>query len=132
VPFTCAESIRVMHPLFQGEQGGSIPTSALQLHFCDIDLRLELRRFAIAPDAPRNTGSRMLSWMTREIKKRRPEIGGVLSYQDCDVHQGTIYKAAGWIMTAKSFDHRDRGLRSGRKRNRSQTTATKQRWEKNL
>lgn len=35
---TRAESIRVMHPLFnQAGQGGSIPTSALDLWFCKID-----------------------------------------------------------------------------------------------
>ena len=93
---------------------------------------LELRRLAIAPDAPRNTASRMLAWMTRAIRTRFPNVNKLISYQDCDVHKGTIYKAAGWIPTVQSKDHRNRGLRSGRKRNMSQTTATKQRWEKDL
>jgi hypothetical protein len=185
----CGESIRVMHPLFQEGQGGSIPTSPLDLHFyaCDVDTAitlnrlwhsrlprvvrsnitrnplvacyaaewggvwfasaiwtnptarflpyhdwLELRRFAIAADAPKNTASRMIAWMVREIRRRFPKVVNLISYQDCDVHTGCIYRAAGWTPTAKSFDHRDRGLRSGRARNRSQTTATKQRWEKQL
>jgi hypothetical protein len=90
---------------------------------------IELRRLAIAPDAPRNTASRMLGWMVREISKTIP-VSRCISYQDCDVHTGGIYRAAGWVPTVKSFDHRNRGLRSGRKRNMNQTTATKQRWEK--
>lgn len=39
---TRAESIRVMHPLFQTGQGGSIPTSALDLRLYEIDLELAL------------------------------------------------------------------------------------------
>lgn len=57
---------------------------------------LELRRFAIAPDAPRYTASRMLGWMRRDIIKRFPEVVRLISYQDLDAHQGTIYKASGW------------------------------------
>lgn len=144
---SCVESIRVMHPLFQAEQGGSIPTSALQLQFgksrrdvfkalnrqwhsrlpeCQDGHRIyyhaeydgiyyavamwtnpsaprlpqrewiELKRFAIAPNAPKNLASRMLGWMSRDIAKRFPEVTTLVSYQDCDVHDGTIYKAAGW------------------------------------
>jgi hypothetical protein len=58
---------------------------------------LELRRFAIAPDAPRNTASRMLGFMARNLQKTHPHITTLISYQDGDVHRGTIYKAAGWI-----------------------------------
>jgi hypothetical protein len=57
---------------------------------------LELRRFAIGPGAPKNTASRMLGWMARELAR----LGGarrLVSYQDCDSHLGTIYKAAGWV-----------------------------------
>src|SRR5574337_2204969 len=35
---------------------------------------MELRRFAIAPDAPRFTASRMLGWMRRDIVERFPGI----------------------------------------------------------
>lgn len=93
---------------------------------------LELRRMAIASDAPPNTASRMIGWMVRDIRRRWPCVKKVISYQDCDVHKGTIYKASGWTATVQSKDHRDRGLRSGRKRNMSQTTATKQRWERDI
>jgi hypothetical protein len=57
---------------------------------------LELRRFAIADDAPANTGSKMLGWMVRELRRREPGVERLISYQDCDVHTGTIYRAAGW------------------------------------
>lgn len=113
----CADSTTVVYPLFQAGEGGSIPTSALQLQVYPIvssfAVRLnarwhsrlpklanwqqcrvfgaefqntwyavalwsrhpvarllngrgmyELRRMAIAPDAPKNTGSRMLRIMT--------------------------------------------------------------------
>lgn len=122
------ESIRVMHPLFHTGQGGSIPTSPLQLrveriafsHARDLNAYwhsrlprmgtgfiktmpflcfaavfggrafavaiwsnpvarnlpqrqwLELRRLAIAPDAPRFTASRMLSVMARLIRRAAP------------------------------------------------------------
>ncbi len=58
---------------------------------------LELRRMAIASDAPKNTPSRMLSVMTKLIKRKFPIIERLISYQDIEVHKGTIYKAAGWI-----------------------------------
>ncbi len=57
---------------------------------------LELRRFALAPSAPKYSASRMLGWMARDIAHRRPAVNRVVSYQDCDVHKGTIYKASGW------------------------------------
>ena len=40
----CGDSIRVVHPLFQGEGGGSIPTSPLQLHvgFIEMEKAIEL------------------------------------------------------------------------------------------
>ncbi len=120
------ESIRVMHPLFQEGQGGSIPTSPLQLAVNDCRYEIaaklnelwhsvlprcdkgsmwrgfkaafaatfqgqtfavaiwsspanqsvddgvtcELRRFAISPDAPKNTGSRLLRVMARLLAKK--------------------------------------------------------------
>ena len=56
----------------------------------------ELRRMAIADDAPPNTASRMLSWMRRDIKKTLPWVKRLISYQDTGVHKGVIYKASGW------------------------------------
>lgn len=60
------------------------------------DTCMELRRLAIADDAPKYTASRMLGWMVRDIWKRFPVVDRLVSYQDCEVHKGTIYLAAGW------------------------------------
>jgi hypothetical protein len=56
----------------------------------------ELRRLAISDDSPKNTASRFLAWMRRDIKKRKPSIKRLISYQDTGVHQGIIYRASGW------------------------------------
>jgi hypothetical protein len=88
---------------------------------------LELRRMAIAPDAPKNTASRMLGWMCREIKRNRPDICKLVSYQDTAVHQGTIYRASGWRIGGTK-----RNIGTGwntRLRNTMQSTSDKVRWE---
>lgn len=63
---------------------------------------LELRRMACAPGAPRNTASMFLAWMVRYFRTHHPEREHCISYQDKAVHQGTIYKAAGWIAEYES------------------------------
>jgi hypothetical protein len=60
---------------------------------------IELNRLAIAPDAPKNTATRMLAWMAKDIRKRFPEVTRLISYQDIEAHAGTIYQAAGWTQT---------------------------------
>jgi hypothetical protein len=178
------DSIRVVHPLFREEGGGSIPTSPLQLHIGVIHVlkaielnaiwhsrlpevvrgnidrnthsicfgaeydgifyasalwtdpvsselngrgMLELRRLAIAPDAPRNTASRMLRVMRLAIRRRFADIKTLISYQDTDVHTGGIYRAAGWSSgpprKSNSWTH------ARRSRNKEQTRADKVRWE---
>lgn len=57
---------------------------------------LELRRMACSPDAPRNTASMFLGWMARYFSVHHPSREKMISYQDTAVHQGTMYKAAGW------------------------------------
>lgn len=147
------ESIRVMHPLFQEGQGGSIPTSPLAMRVEQIPFEmakflnhqwhsrlprmgtgfvvnqpflsfaamhgdvafavaiwsnpvarnlpqktwLELRRFALSPDCPKNTASWMLGVMARLIRRNRPDVETLVSYHDTEVHSGTIYRAAGWM-----------------------------------
>ena len=90
---------------------------------------IELRRMAISPNAPKNTASRMIKIMRKNIKKRFPEIVKLISYQDTEVHHGTIYAASGWEKVALS-----KGASWGRsrKRNEDQTTADKIRWEYEL
>lgn len=180
-----ADSARVAYPLFQEGDGGSIPTSALQLIVFPVDMGqaqklnrmwhsvlpetdlgnllrnarsvafvaefqnvryacgiwttpiaanrmkngfdwLELRRFAIAPDAPKNTASRVLSVMVRLIRKRWPELIGLVSYQAVAHHTGTIYKAAGWVATNKS---KASTWHPGERRAEMQTQSDKIRWE---
>jgi hypothetical protein len=93
---------------------------------------LELRRFAIAPDAPRFTASRMLGWMRRDILKRFPDVGRLISYQDLEAHTGTIYKASGW-KHADNFKPRARGWigwgNRPRKGRTNQAVAPRMRWE---
>lgn len=202
---TRAESIRVMHPLFQAGQGGSIPTSAISLVVDVIDFdaaaklnalwhsvlpemdkgsgnrgmavcycayfdnliyavaiwsspvnqtvddgkTIELRRLAIAPDAPKNTASRMLAVMARLLKARFPTCERLISYQATAVHAGTIYRAAGWIPTTRPSFHRrvhesaapprsakkravavDGYVKTPRTRRPPQIESDKQRWEK--
>jgi hypothetical protein len=89
---------------------------------------LELNRFAIAPDAPKNTASRMLGWMTRDIRLRLPEVERLISYQDMDVHAGTIYRACGWTASQESSGGEwcvpTRWVRP------TQSASPKRRWEK--
>jgi hypothetical protein len=98
-----------------------------QNRFKDGKTILELRRLAISGDAPKFTATRMISQMVKDIKKRFPEIKRLISYQDTEVHSGTIYKASNWVAVTES-----RGLMwntEKRKRSPEQTTAKKIRWE---
>lgn len=177
------DDVTVAYPLFQGDWGGSTPTSTLDLYIEKIDLRLakrlnalwhsrlprmgtgcveamgfpcfgalfgnrwyavaiwshpvarnlpqqtwlELRRLAIAPNAPKNTASRMLAVMVRMLRKQKPEIERLVSYQDMDVHSGCIYKAAGWVPTSINKD--GSWTRKNRHRPKAQSESPKQRWE---
>jgi hypothetical protein len=77
---------------------------------------LELRRMACAPDAPKNTASRFLAWMARELKQHTDRL---ISYQDTAVHSGTIYRAAGWTPAAVSKARvRDRSKSAARNNSR--------------
>jgi hypothetical protein len=91
---------------------------------------LELRRLAIANDAPVNTASRTLGIMARMVRKKFPTIERLISYQDCDVHAGTIYAAAGW--TKAAINKNGGWDRPNRKRGDAQAPGQKIRWEKQL
>lgn len=90
---------------------------------------MELRRFAIAPNAPKYTATRMLAWMVRDIRRRFPEVVCAFSYQDCDVHTGTIYRACGWQIGKVDSRARTWTWRPGRT---NQAVAPRRRWEKHL
>lgn len=176
------DSIRVVHPLFPAEGGGSIPTSPLQLHVGIVKMGVakalnaawhsrlpdftsppercigmaaehdgryyvasiwsppvarnlnhqgiyELRRLAIAPDAPKNTASRMLRVMRLLIVRKKRDLKKLISYQDFGVHTGTIYKAAGWV--AVRMDRGGEWARPslGRHNRPAQAATPKVRWE---
>lgn len=93
---------------------------------------LELRRFAISPDAPKFTASRMLGWMRRDIKVRYPDVERLISYQDLEAHSGTIYKASGWRQ-AENYKPSARGWigwgSRPRKGRTNQSVAPRMRWE---
>ena len=63
---------------------------------------LELRRLAIAPDAPKYTATWILSKMVKSIKVKFPSVHTLVSYQDTEVHSGTIYAAANWIRDSET------------------------------
>jgi hypothetical protein len=79
---------------------------------------IELRRMAVSEDAPHCTASRFLGEMVKRLRVEFPQYERAISYQDLAVHQGTIYKAAGWTLAYTSKPRqRDRtGTRAGTKR----------------
>lgn len=93
---------------------------------------LELNRMAIAQDAPKNTASRMLGWMTRDIRQRFPDVVRLVSYQDMEVHTGCIYKASGWVATVTTETKNTYWNCNSRDRSSEEVKANKQRWEKVL
>jgi hypothetical protein len=87
---------------------------------------LELRRLAIAPDAPKFTATWMIAKMIKDIKKRFPEVTKLYSYQDTEVHTGTIYAAANW--TKETVSKGSEWSVPSRSRPKAQSTADKIRW----
>ena len=182
----CGDSIRVVHPLFQEEDDGSIPISPLQLEIEEMPIQqaillnnewhssqpeiknakqgciafgaffknhyyaisiwgvpiarkfnglgyYELRRMAIADNAPKNTGSRMLKIMRLLLVKKQPQLKKLISYQDTAKHTGPLYKSAGWIGTPVNipltgWDSRDKRDHLNNDKSRS----FKIRWEFDL
>ena len=92
---------------------------------------LELRRLAIPDYAPRYTATRMLGRMSRWIKQENPQVCTLLSYQMTDVHSGTIYKAANWIVGNTQEGYQS-WTTSTRRRALAQNDSAKVRWEYSL
>ncbi len=62
---------------------------------------MELNRLALIDDTPRNTESRFLSVCFRMIRQNAPHIQWVVSFSDAtQCGDGTIYRAAGFVLTA--------------------------------
>ena len=94
---------------------------------------LELRRMAISEDSPKNTASRIICIMAKEIKNQFPKIWKLISYQDTEVHSGTIYKASNWVSTnISSKSNWLVGRKDGIHRNNYQASGPKIRWEKQI
>jgi hypothetical protein len=91
---------------------------------------LELRRMAISDHAPKNLASRMIGIMRRIIAREMPHITILISYQDTDVHAGTIYKASGWVAAAQNKG--TSWTNETRQRSKEQSLADKVRWEYRL
>jgi len=91
---------------------------------------LELRRMAICENAPKNLASRMIGIMRRIIAREMPHITMLISYQDTDVHAGTIYRASGWKVAAQNKG--TSWTTNTRQRSKEQSLANKIRWEYRL
>lgn len=88
---------------------------------------LELRRLALCELCPKNTATFVLSKMRKLIKDKFDNIETLVSYQDTEVHLGTIYKADNWIQTAETMG--GEWSSEKRKRKNTQSSAKKIRWE---
>lgn len=91
---------------------------------------LELRRLALSDVCPRNTATYAIAAMIRQIRAKFEDISTLISYQDTEVHLGTIYKAGNWkksLVTSGGEWSRD-----SRKRVKNQTASPKVRWEYEL
>ena len=119
---------------YGAEFDGVFYTSAIWSNPCARNLPqqtwLELRRFAISPDAPKFTASRVLAVMTRLVRRIRPDVVTLVSYQDIEAHTGTIYRASGWRPTTINTD--GNWTRVKRDRPAAQRPGAKQRWELSL
>jgi hypothetical protein len=93
---------------------------------------LELRRLAISNDAPKNTASRMIKVMTHLVRKKYPEVVKLISYQDEDVHEGTIYKASGWYIGKRAKTHKGWYRVKYPYPDMNKSYSPKTRWEKDL
>ena len=72
----------------------------------------------------------VMARMAKVIKEKFPEIEKLISYQDTEVHLGTIYKAANWIPANTSEG--GEWSRKSRGRAKVQTAVPKVRWEYSL
>ena len=106
----------------------SSPVNA-QLMACE-DMIFELRRMALCPVAPKNTASRMLAFMRRDLHRRFPSLARLISYQATNHHQGTIYRAAGWRPVG--FNRGHAWALASRWRPENQMTSDTVRWECDL
>jgi hypothetical protein len=125
----CVEAMKF--PAFGATHGGVLFAVAIWSHPVARLLPqhewLELRRLAISEAAPKFTASWMIGQMVKSIKRTMRHVERLISYQDCDAHSGTIYKASGWTATTRNND--GNWDRPNRSRPQAQRPNAKQRWE---
>jgi hypothetical protein len=91
---------------------------------------LELNRFWLADECPKNSESRLLGVTTRLLKRDAPHIKRVIAYSDSAMgHKGTIYKASGWSAQPGRLDTWER---ANRVRRNPKVMGVKTKWEKVL
>ncbi len=86
---------RVYFCLYDGPMliGMAVYGQAVSRHL-NSDSVLELRRFCLIDETPRNTESWFLSRTLKHIRKTMPEVKNIITYADPNWgHDGTIYKA---------------------------------------
>jgi len=91
---------------------------------------LELRRMALSDVCPKNTATYTLSQMIKSIRVKFNDLTKLISYQDTEVHSGTIYKAANWTETITNLG--GEWSSPSRPRDKVQTSVPKVRWEYGL
>jgi hypothetical protein len=91
----------------------------------DIETTIELRRMAISNLCPKNTATYLIGKMIKDIKTKYPLVKKLISYQDTEVHLGTIYKASNWFVDAET---KFNSWNKTRKRSKDQSQADKIRW----
>lgn len=75
---------------------------------------LELNRMAFDDSLPRNSESRCLSVAMRLLRRNAPQVKWVLSFADaCSCGDGTIYRAAGFVLTGITENRNVARLPSG-------------------
>ncbi len=117
----------VCYGAFKGHEafGVAIYSSPVNQKY-DMETTLELRRLAIKPEAPKNTASRIISQTIKKINQKFETVTTIISYQDTEVHKGTIYAASNW--EKKGLTKYNTWGKS-RRRNKDQATGDKIRWE---
>lgn len=84
---------------------------------------LELNRMAFDEVLPRNSESRALSIAWRLLKKHAPQVKWVISFADgTQCGDGTIYRAAGFVLTAVKKNDQIWGAPSGARFSRTSLT----------
>jgi hypothetical protein len=66
---------------------------------------LELNRMAFSDVLPRNSESRALAISMKLIRKNAPQVKWIVSFSDgCQSGDGTIYRAAGFVLTGMTIN----------------------------